>query len=235
MHRSLLLLVACTALACSSSSSGGAPSTNDHDASTDATDAVPDTRSEAATDAAPSEKILGPYESYAACTDFRMTHPFAGEEKDWAALRLSPPDKSRPFTVTELQYWMVSDAIPGGGVCHAALAHRVKLVTAKSAAPPATPTSAREIAVPATTATSRREISLRLEEPFVVPAGEDLVIAIQMAGTWPDVSCLVACGAKSVDSDRNYWGTGDAPPHTWKTMASLGLDGDYLIVAYGHE
>jgi hypothetical protein len=229
MNRASLLLFVSSLLACSSQASPPPASTGDASTSKDAgIDVRPDA------DAPAVEKMLGLYENYGACTDYRMTHPLAGEENDWAAIQLSPPDRSKPFVVTELVYWLVSGATPGGGTCHPELAHRVKVFTTKGA-PAASPASPIVVDVPAVTSPGiRREVSVVLPTPLVVPAGEDVLIAVQMAGAWPNVSCLASC-TNTVDVARNFWGTGDTPPHDWKPLSSFGLDVAYLIFAYGNE
>jgi len=164
------------------------------------------------------------------CDDF--VAPDKGEERHWAAARLTP--SKAPFEVTAIRYRLVHGSLPMEMInCKADLAHAIEVYVVAATAPPASPMAAARIDVPAggTPMGKERMVEHKLAQPVMLGAGQHLFVALQYAGTSPDVLCVTSCGPGT--ADRNYWSNAEKAPFKWATLASLGLQTSLHVEAVG--
>jgi hypothetical protein len=151
-----------------------------------------------------------------------------GEEGHLVAVRLTP--ETTPFTVTKVRYRLPATPAP----CSPTLAHRVELYVSEEVAPPATPTPVATIDVPADPGrASAPLVTHDLDAPLVLEAGQHLFVAVSMAGTSEERLCVTGCDNLEAEADRNYWSNAAAPPYTWATLASFGMQVNAEIWALG--
>jgi hypothetical protein len=194
----------------------------------EAIDATPLVYDAALPDATPPDAMPDQLLTNAAtCANLNSVLPLAGEESHYIAARLTPP--SYPFSVTDVQYTLSS-----GGDCVPGLAHQVQVYATTTTTPPGTPVVHETIPVPTIATTMDRMVSLPLNAPLVLTAGEHLIIAIQNSGVSPNVTCVVTCDDVNAIADRNWWSNAGAPVFPWATLSSFGLDTTVMADAIGH-
>ncbi|MCA9624522.1 MAG: hypothetical protein KC731_36110, partial [Myxococcales bacterium] len=151
--------------------------------------------------------------------------PASSENGHLATARLVPA--AYPATVGKVRYQIVTNS-----VCISP-AHRVDVFVASSAAPPATPNVIESINVPANAEGPDHKIELTLTNPITLNTGESLFVAIEQKYVSPlDKTCIAACGGSSAIADRNYWSNSPNAPYPWATLASFGLNYNYVVEAY---
>ncbi len=164
------------------------------------------------------------------CASTILVLPVAGEEQDWALARLTPP--GYPFRVEGVVASFLEDASPPGGTggaCLGGTTHVVRLYASTDPNPSPSPTWAVE----ATETTLEVQdgvwaLEVTPPTPLVLQSGEHLFVAIQQAGTFPNVGCMAACGG-STSTGRNFWAEGASAPHTWSEVSSV----DFLVAVPG--
>ncbi len=178
-----------------------------------------------------------------ACTDSASpTAAKRGNENQWAAVTLNPPQY--PYTITGAKYYIVE-----GGPCHGTTtAHQLQFYVSDGANPSATPAAVATINVPAgggngvtltpvqSSVQSQSNIlvheslegDVTLETPITLSAGQTLVAAVQMASG----ICVVGCEGGA--AAHNWWSNGSAPPFTWAPLSSFGNKTALAIGAIGH-
>jgi hypothetical protein len=171
-----------------------------------------------------------------ACTDPWFIAPSESEIMQWAAIRLTPP--SYPFHVTRVSYTVPAETYQSAGVtCSTTVGHTVMLFADTGVEPPATPSTLAEIEVPdGGTEGQDRLVDLSIDPPAVLQDGEQLFVAVQWTGTWPNPLCIETCSDSATQSDRNYWSTTTETPFSWVELASFGavFNRNYLIEATGY-
>ena len=70
--------------------------------------------------------------------------------------------------------------------------------------------------------------------PLTLDNGEFLFVAVQMSGTWPDVSCLATCRTQP-RTDHDYWSNAVGTPYSWVPLTDFGIDANVMISALGVE
>ncbi len=157
----------------------------------------------------------------APCTDANTyVSPDAGNEGQLAAGRLTPP--TYPFQVTSIEYELVMND-PASAPCDATLAHRVEIYVDTNVTPSNTPVIAATFdvaAMPGIPVNTHRLVTRTLATPITLTAGQNLFVAVELAGTGPDHLCIPLCAGTGAD-DRNYWSNATMPPYNWATLASF--------------
>jgi hypothetical protein len=125
--------------------------------------------------------------------------PDPGEEHRWLGVRLKP-NPQRTFVPAELTYAMDGGTAPNGSgaICHSNYAHAIMIWTQpRTDDTPVPPASPYVIAVPADTGPDddvENERTADLDGSGIVAnPGEDLFVAIQLNGQYPNVSCPRVC------------------------------------------
>lgn len=169
--------------------------------------------------------------NYGACAGKNL-YPLAGEEAHWVAVRLEPPHY--PFQVEEIEYGIVDYYdIDTGVTCLAGLQHKVQIYKASTIAPPASPTVLAEVSVPATSwSDTYRTVRLTLESPLTITASDDIFVAVQFAGTYPQVQCVRTCG-DLLQPEHNYWSNASNPPYSWQPLSTWDIEGHAQISVWG--
>ena len=79
-----------------------------------------------------------------------------------------------------------------------------------------------------------RVVSFDLATPLVLSEGDNLFVAVELAGeSGGDRICISACNNTVGATDANYWSNATAPPFDWVTLWSFGLDINTAIWAMG--
>lgn len=167
------------------------------------------------------------------CKQWTAVMPLSGEEGQLAASRLTPPHW--PFAVDKVVYQLLHGE-QDGVQCNAEHPHRVELFTAVGPAPAAEPADVlvvvtEEDEVPGT----ERLVVMDFDPPITIEQGEDLFVAVELTGNYPDVGCLSMCTDGVTHDDRNYWSNATAAPYSWAELSGYGVMGNLVVVAYGVE
>jgi hypothetical protein len=165
------------------------------------------------------------------CPEAHVVAPAETEQNHLAAARLTPP--SYPYVVTGIQY-VLNGGAQGDIECQTGLAHQVHVFKGPDVTPPATIENDTVIDVDLGQAVMVITVVQQLVTPITLEQGEHLFIAVQMAGTHPDVLCVGACSGPAYQEDRNYWSNAADPPYPWPTLGSFGLKMNYRFDALGH-
>lgn len=166
-----------------------------------------------------------------------LLSPDPGEEDHWCAARLTPP--VYPLVVVGIRYYAGNGAA-GAVTCDASLAHKVELYAETTLAPPATPIPVAIIDVPAVDPSTLipdecRNVEVEVDPPVTLTSGQHLFVAVQFAGTHPNVFCIQVNSSGAYEADRNYWSSAAAAPFSWVTLDSFGLTGSLVIQAVGYQ
>jgi hypothetical protein len=70
-----------------------------------------------------------------------------------------------------------------------------------------------------------------LPTAVTIQNGEQLFVAVQFAGTFPNITCLVGRVNPPAVADRNYWSNAGAAPYQWVTGESVNIKGNIMIEA----
>ncbi|MCB9709226.1 MAG: hypothetical protein H6714_10600 [Myxococcales bacterium] len=159
-------------------------------------------------------------------------NPVAGEEQHWTAVRLEPP--YYPFTVEEVEYRLADYFDTDSGVrCQADFAHKVQIYKANSISPPASPSVLSETSVPAVSWTDTyRTVRFTLATPITITASDDIFVAMQFAGTYPEVTCISLCGS-TLEPAYNFWSNAAAAPYTWQPLSTWNISGHVYLTVWG--
>ena len=113
----------------------------------------------------------------------------------FGGVRLRPNPKWT-FVPSQLTYTLVGGKASGEVICHSNYAHEILIWTQRRSDDPATG-SPYVIHVPADTGPGDDVVYERTEDleasGIVVDPGEDLFVAIQMGGDYPDLACMGLC------------------------------------------
>ena len=164
------------------------------------------------------------------CKEWSAVMPLPGEEGQLAAARLTPP--FWPYDVDKVVYQLLHGEADGVQ-CNASYPHRVELFTAAGPNPPAEPEDVlvvvtEEEEVPGT----ERLVIMDFDPPLTIEDGEDLFVAVELTGNYPDVGCFSMCTDGSTHGDRNWWSNATGAPYSWAELASYGVMGNLVVVAY---
>lgn len=183
---------------------------------------------QACNDAPPALVQLRNYESCG--TQSLLPNP--GEEQHWTAVRLEPP--YYPFTIEEVEYRLVDYYDIDTGVrCQADFAHKVQIYKADALSPPASPTVLSETIVPAVAWTDTyRTVRFALAAPVTIAASDDIFVAMQFAGTYPEVMCINTCGS-ALEPAHNFWSNAAAPPFSWQPLSTWNIVGHVSLSVWG--
>jgi len=170
----------------------------------------------------------------APCTDRgNVVIPNPGNEGQLAAARLTPP--AYPFQVTGIEYEIAMGDTANGDPCDATLPHRVEIYVDKNVVPSNTPTIAAQLDNPGTPnvpANTALIVKTDLTTPITLSTGDNLFVAVELAGTAEKHLCVLLCAGTGAD-DRNYWSNATMPPYNWATLASFNNDSNLAIGANG--
>jgi hypothetical protein len=156
-------------------------------------------------------------------------------ERRWGAVRMSPNPKWT-FVPAQLTYTMAGGTSFGSDViCHSNYAHDIMIWTQRRVDDGPDPPywSPYVIPVPAGTGPDDEEAYERTEDlgasGIVVNPGEDLFVAIQFSGTFPDLACLQICilDDEEFPLGRVLWlsASGDDPFYFYDGSAEFPSDG----------
>lgn len=164
----------------------------------DESDAAVDADGDADTDTPPADESLAADDRILDCEggDTSLIAPKAGSEHHWLAVRLSP-NPQWSFVPAQFTYTMEGGET-SGPICHSNYAHEIMIWTQRrtenTADPPWSPFV---ISVPADTGPDDDDDYERTEDlegsGIVVDPGEDLFVALQLNGSFPDVACPRVC------------------------------------------
>ena len=165
--------------------------------SDDESDADTDADSDADTDVTPpADETLAGDDRIFECNDTSWIYPKAGSEHSWLATRLRPNPKWT-FVPAELTYTMAGGT-SGDAICHSNYAHQIMIWSQRRVDDtPDPPWSPYVISVPADTGPDDDDDYERTEDlegsGIVLDPGEDLFVAIQRNGEFPDIVCVQVC------------------------------------------
>ncbi len=75
------------------------------------------------------------------------------------------------------------------------------------------------------------ELRVVFDEPIEIGSGENLFVSVDFNGTFPDVSCTLACS--DGDGSLSFWSGADEAPYSWSSLAGLGIDADLFVEVFG--
>ena len=183
--------------------------------------------------AAPGDAGSGPatLTNSPSCTPGGPVAPSYGEDSHLVAARLTPP--RYPFTVTEVRYMLTAPGAP----CVGTFGYHVEVFKGTGATPAATPTVAARFDVAAGAVINDAWTSHTLGSPLVLSSGEELFVAIELAGDSDfefgvTANCIGTCTVGA--ADRNYWSNAVSAPYPWATLASFGIATAARIEASGY-
>ncbi len=165
------------------------------------------------------------------CYEPSYLYPAEDEVGHWAAARLEPA--AWPFTVERIRY-RLEVGVNQDVSCKPNLEHRVWVTIAVDETPPAANFALSEYTIPAIAdALGVRTVEHDLDPPRVLTEGAGLVVAVEMVGSYPEVSCLALCFDDPVVADGSWWSQATGEPYAWATLPSLGIDGNLSVEADG--
>ncbi len=160
-----------------------------------------------------------------------MTYPWDHEIGHLVAARLTP--SKGPFTVTRLRYHL--RGVNCASWCDSTLAHRVELSVSKKKSPPASPGKVFKYRRAMGVLPISRMVERVLPQPFTVPKGRHLFVALAMTGEAEGQKMCITLGDKNNGTpSRSYWSNATQAPYPWTTLASFNIDADAYIEAYGY-
>jgi hypothetical protein len=167
------------------------------------------------------------------CKQWTAVMPLSGEEGQLAASRLTPPHW--PFSVDKVVYQLLHGD-QDGVQCNAEYPHRVELFTAEGPAPAAVPADVLVVVTEEDEVQgTERIVVVDLDPPITLEQDEDLFVAVELTGNYPDVGCLSMCTDGVTHDDRNYWSNANEAPYSWAELSGYGVMGNLVVVAYGVE
>jgi hypothetical protein len=100
--------------------------------------------------------------------------------------------------------------------------------------PAATPTDVQVMQVAATDHQENDQwVEVILNSPLRLEKGEYLFVGIEMAGSHPDVACMLMCLEVDEFADRNYWSNATSAPYSWAKLSTYAIPGNIVLEAYG--
>ena len=164
------------------------------------------------------------------CKQWIAVMPLSGEEGQLAAARLTPPHW--PFDVDKVVYQLLHGDQEGVH-CNAEYPHRVELFTAEGPAPAVTPGDVLVVVTGEDEVQgTERIVVVDLDPPITIEQDEDLFVAVELTGNYPDVGCLSMCTDGATHDDRNWWSNATEAPYSWAELSSYGVMGNLVVVAY---
>ncbi len=165
------------------------------------------------------------------CMDPGYLYPSANNVGHFAAVKLEP--EGWPFRVKSIRY-LLEGGTAGEVQCRPDLAHRVQIYAASSSSPPADGEVAYQFDIPASSGNlSDRTVYEHVYPELELSNGQDLYIAVELVGEYPEVMCLSLCYDAPVESGNNWWSHATEPPFDWDTLEADGVDADIHIEADG--
>ena len=167
------------------------------------------------------------------CKSWSAVMPLAGEEGQLAAARLTPT--SWPYDVEKVVYQLLHGETEGVE-CNAGRSHRVEIFAAVGPTPPTSPVDALvAVTEEAEVQDTERLVVVDLEPPLTLEQGEDLFVAVELTGIYPDVGCLSMCVDGPTHDDRNWWSNATGEPYSWAELSGYGVQGNLVVVAYRED
>lgn len=167
----------------------------------------------------PEATLRNPSSACDADTITWVVVPGAADLGRWLTSRLTPP--GTPFAVDSVSYQLKDD--PGIG-CDPTPLHRVRLFRGRGLAPPAVPEVAFEQEVQLALDPARiRTVEIAVEPAVILHDDEELFVAIEIAGTDMNWTCVKQCAKGQASDDHDYISTGD-PPYSWATLFQDTMD-----------
>jgi hypothetical protein len=120
--------------------------------------------------------------------------------------------------------------------CDATVAHRIMLFVGSATTPDAAPTVEGPIEVPAENVAGDRDVTVTLDTPLPVPAGDSLFVAVEMVGdaaTGLGYGCIGSKIDTSADPTLNWWSAATMAPYAWVTLTAYQLFDVYAIEVDG--
>jgi hypothetical protein len=197
---------------------------SDTDTDTD-TDADADAGTDTDTDADAGTDVTELTDNPGTCATSSLVYPLSGEEGQWAAVRLVAPVAVHLDTI---RYVLVQQA--GAENCRVDLAHEVALFAGDgSTVPPADPEELMRVEVTPEplAADGPLEVELEVSAPIDLAAGDELFLAVSMAGSYPDVLCWQKCNDDTTPNG-NWWAASTEAPYSWATLESYSIPGDLM-------
>ncbi len=167
------------------------------------------------------------------CKQWTAVMPLSGEEGQLAAARLTPPHW--PFSVDKVVYQLLHGD-QDGVQCNAEYPHRLELFTAEGPAPAAEPADVLVMVTEEDDVQgTERIVVVEIDPPITIEQDEDLFVAVELTGNYPEVGCLSMCTDGVTHDDRNYWSNATEAPYSWAELSGYGVMGNLVVVAYGVE
>ena len=165
----------------------------------------------------------------------RSSSPGAGEEGLVTVARLAPP--SYPFMVESIGYALMNltKSLDGysEAYCSSKHSHRVWVSKGTALDPGATPDVVESFDVSGGNSAEAIDwLEHQLSQPLILNEGEQLFVAVELTGTFPEVMCLARC-ADDTAPQANYWSLDQQAPYGWVELSAAGADGDLAVTAYG--
>ncbi len=235
MNRVFLLLFTLGAM---SACGGEKPATDtsveadtDTDVDTD-TDTDADTDSDTEIDHGTPEEWVLSTTPQAACVALQGIFPLPNEGGHWAAASMLA---DQDVSVDEIGYTLTKNPS-----CDNGLAHAVEVFVSSTPTPspsPSTQDGYQRQAVPGRPHEDRlRDVLVSLDPPVQVPAGQYLVVSIEMVVDGQDTTCLGACMDEGGTIGVGFWSNSASEPYPWADMvADFGFNSDFYVWALGES
>lgn len=168
--------------------------------------------------------------------EIMLLTPDEGEEGFLCAARLTPPQY--PFIVEQIEYPIGHSTGDDEPRCNASFEHHVFVLSSAELAPPVDLDEAADYVVAGVAEDDipegGRYVVVPLDEPITVNDGEHLFVAVQLAGTFPEMTCTSVDVSSTHHGNRNYWSNSAESPFTWVQLDSFGLTGNIIVDAVGY-
>lgn len=157
--------------------------------------------------------------------------PLDEEDGQWAAARLQPTQM--PWRADRINYTMLGmQPINDGDTSCKLLQHDVQVFVG-GLTPPDTPTDVGLVTSGLTEDAPSATYSVDFDPPIVLEEGEYLWVMVQMViDEEGDRTCIADCVEDGIPS-ANQWASTTAPPYSWATLASYGIDVNLAVAAEG--